>query len=156
MKTIKITTDNVISVVTVPEPTWKGLGDLVGEYMEVVRPYGFMNLDAPEKEKLCMIVNEEGRIIGLELNDVGTFLYNDTPTPLPCEPVVGDILVMMEGFVDGEPDVIGLDDEQIEIIKAALKDKFHFLKEETNETNKGSRNQTDRIMFCGSEQQRDC
>lgn len=131
MKAIKITTDDVISVVTVPEPTWKGMGDLVGGHFEHVRPYGFMNLDVPEKEKLCMIVNEEGRLIGLDGNIVGSHLYNDVPASwVPWEPIVGDILIMMEGFVDGEPDIVGLDDKQIEIVKAALIGKFEFLKEE--------------------------
>ena len=64
MKAIKITTaDNVISVVaTVPEPTWKGMGELVGGGLfEIVRPWGLYNLDTPYKEQLCMIVNEEGQ-----------------------------------------------------------------------------------------------
>ena len=135
MKAIKITTDNVISVVTVPEPTWKGMGQLVGGYFEHVRPHGFVNLDVPEKENLCMIVNGEGRIIGLELNDVGSHLYND----LPChkgfdfEPVVGDILILTEGFVHGEPDIVGLSDEQLIIVRIALKEKFDYLMEVTEE-----------------------
>ena len=132
MKAIKITTDNVISVVTVPEPTWKGLGELVGGYFETVWPWGLYNLDTPYKEQLIMIVNEEGRLIGLKTNRVGSFLYNDLPDSVVYyEPIVGDILIMMEGFVDGEPDIVGLDEEQIEVVMAALKDKFNYLKEET-------------------------
>lgn len=135
MKAIKITTDNEIKVVTVPEPTWKGMGQLVGGHFEHVRPWGLYNLDTPYKKSLCMIVNEEGRLIGLEHNLVGTALYNNTPTPLGFEPIVGDILIMTEGFVNGEPDIIGLDDEQIEIVKKALKNNFKYLTEEIYETN---------------------
>lgn len=134
MKAIKITTNDVISVVEVPEPTWRGMGQLVGGYFEHVRPYGFMNLDVPEKEKLCMIVNEEGRLIGLDINRAGSHFYNDLPyLNTDWEPIVGDILIMAEGFVDGEPDIVGLDDGQIEIVKAALMEKFKFLKEVINE-----------------------
>jgi hypothetical protein len=135
MKAIKITTDNEIKVVTVPEPTWKGMGQLVGGHFEHVRPWGLYNLDTPYKGSLCMIVNEEGRLIGLEHNLVGTALYNNTPTPLGFEPIVGDILIMTEGFVNGEPDIIGLDEEQLEIVKKALKNNFKYLTEEVYETN---------------------
>lgn len=136
MKAIKITTDDVISVVTVPEPTWKGMGELVGGRFEHVRPWGLYNLDTPFKEQLCMIVNEEGRLIGLDENIVGSHLYNDVPSAwVPWEPIVGDILIMAEGYVDGEPDIVGLDDEQIKIVGAALMKVFEFLKEELNETN---------------------
>ena len=133
MKAIKITTDDVISVVTVPEPAWKGMGELVGGHFEHVRPWGLYNLDTPYKKQLCMIVNEEGRLIGLDYNSLGSALYNDIPTAFPYDPIVGDILIMAEGFVDGEPDIVGLDDEQIEIVKEALIKKFEFLKEVRNE-----------------------
>lgn len=131
MHAIKITTTDQISVVPVPvpEPTWKGMGQLVGGYFEHVRPWGLMNLQVPEKEKLCMIVNGEGRIIGLKPNLVGSLLYNDTPTPTGYKPVVGDILIMAEGFKNGEPDIVGLTNEQIIVVFKALKSKFNFLKE---------------------------
>jgi hypothetical protein len=133
MKAIKITTDNVISVVTVPEPTWKGMGELVGGLFEIVRPWGLYNLDTPYKEQLCMIVNEEGRLIGLDGNVIGSYLYNDLPSShkgFGFEPIVGDILIMAEGFVDGEPDIVGLDDEQLKVVMTALKNKFKYLMEE--------------------------
>lgn len=132
MKAIKISTDDVISVVDIQEPTLEGIHKHVGGFMEIVRPWGFMKLEVPEKEKLCMIVNEEGRLIGLDLNEVGSFIYNDTPAPFSWEPIVGDVLIMAEGFVDGEPDIVGLDDTQIDIVKAALKGKFEYLTEEEN------------------------
>lgn len=130
MKAIRITTDNVISVVTVPEPTYLGLGELVGGgFFEVVRPWGLYNLNTPYREQLIMLVNEEGKLLELDENKVGSLLYNDTPYPLYWEdPIVGDILILTEGFVDGEPDIVGLSDEQIEILMAALMKKFKFLK----------------------------
>lgn len=129
MKAIKITTDNEISAVTVPEPTWQGMGQLVGGSFETVRPWGLYNLDTPYKEQLLIIVNEEGRIIGLEQNPTGTILYNETPKFMGFEPIVGDILIMAEGFVNGEPDIVGLDDEQLQVVMTALKNKFKYLTE---------------------------
>lgn len=126
MKAIKITTKNMLSVVTVPELTWKGLGQLVGGHFETVRPWGFMNLNVPFKENLCMIVNEEGRCIGLDLNEVGSILYNEIPLP-GFEPIVGDILIMSEGFENGEPSIIGLNDELVQALIQELINKFDFL-----------------------------
>lgn len=136
MKAIKITTDNEISAVTVPEPTWQGMGQLVGGSFETVRPWGLYNLDTPYKGQLLMLVNREGRLIWLERNIVGTALYNNTPTSTRFEPIVGDILIMAEGFVNGEPDIVGLDDEQQQVVVTALKNKFKYLTEvKEDETN---------------------
>lgn len=135
MKAIKITTDNEISTVTVPEPTWKGMGQLVGGHFETVRPWGLYDLNTPYKEQLLMLVNREGRLIWLERNIVGTALYNNTPTSTRFEPIVGDILIMTEGFVNGELDIVGLDDEQLHVVMTALKNKFKYLTEVEDEIN---------------------
>jgi len=127
MKAIKITTNNVISVIDIQEPTLKGMQAHVGGIIEIVRPYGLNELNVPGKESLIMIVNEEGRCIGLPLNKTGSHLYNDSPY-VGFEPIVGDILFMAEGFVDGEPDIIALEDDQIEALLVELKNKFIFLK----------------------------
>ena len=129
MRAIKITTDNLISIAEVPEPTWQGLGQLVGGRFEIVRPWGLYTLSTPYKTSLIMLVNEEGRIKGLDTNATGTLLYNDTPALKGVEPIVGDILMVAEGFANGEPDIVGLYDEQIITVWRALKNKFRFLKE---------------------------
>ena len=127
MKAIKITTNNVISVIDIQEPTLKGMQELVGGLIETVKPYGLYELNVPAKENLLMIVNEEGRCVGLPLNKSGSHLYNDGP--YLGDPIVGDILIMAEGFVDGEPDIIGLEDEQVQALYRELKNRFSFLKE---------------------------
>lgn len=127
MKAIKITTDEVISVVDIQEPTLKGMQEQVGGYIQTVRGYDLNDLDVPEKHNLLMIVNEEGKLGELPYNEVASDLVDDV--------IVGDILIMTEGFVNGEPDIIGLDDEQIEIVKKALKNNFKYLTEEVYETN---------------------
>jgi len=130
VKAIKITTNNVISVIDIQEPTLKGMQKEVDGHIEVVRPYGLSELNVPQKETLIMIVNEEGRCIGLPLNKTGSHLYNDNPY-VGFEPIVGDILFLAEGFVDGEPDLVGLEDDQVESLMIELKNKFEFLQEET-------------------------
>lgn len=101
MKGIVVTTSNTMYVKDFVEPLYKSLGKEVGGYIEVVHPG---ELKAP----LAMIVNEEGRLEGLPQNAFGSFLYG---TPIHGEPIVGNIIILQEGFVNGERDIIGLDDD---------------------------------------------
>ncbi len=133
MKVIKVTKNNELSVVLVPEPTYKGLAELVkGDLFEVVRPRGLKDIPIPYKN-IVMIVDEEGRCRGKAYNKLGSELYNGGITSINFEPIAGDILILAEGFVDGEPDIVGLDDVQIAVISAALLNKFDYLEVE-NET----------------------
>lgn len=131
MKAIKITTNNVISIIDIPEQSLWGMQEHVGGPIETVRPFGLSLLDVPGDKNLLMIVNEEGRCIGLDMNKAGSSLYNDGINyPFTgFEPIVGDILFMAEGFVDGEPDIVGLEDDQIIALFQELKSRYSFLKE---------------------------
>lgn len=111
MKAIKITTDDVISVVDIQEPTLKGMQEQVGGNIEIVRPYGLYELDVPQSESLIMICNEDGKFQDLEENEIGTEFYGAM-----FDVVVGNVLIMSEGFVNGEPDIVGLDDEQVKVL----------------------------------------
>lgn len=101
MKGIVVTTSNTMYVKDFVEPLYKSLGKEVGGRIEVVHP---RELRVP----LNMIVNEEGRLEGLPQNALGSFLYG---TPIHGEPIVGNIIILQEGFVNGERDIIGLDDD---------------------------------------------
>lgn len=101
MKGIVVTTSNTMYVKDFGEPLYKSLGKEVGGHIEVVHP---RRLEAP----FIMIVNEEGRLEGLPLNTLGSFLYG---APIHGEPIVGNIIILQEGFVNGEWDIIGLDDD---------------------------------------------
>jgi len=116
MKAIKITTDDLILAVDIQEPSLEGMQEQVAGHIEVVRPFGFTYLEVPDNKSLLMIVNEEGRCIGLPDNDIGSLLYNVNDSDDDWEPIVGDVLIMAEGFVDGEPDIVGLTDEQVQAL----------------------------------------
>ena len=106
MKGIVITTDNHASVVDFAEPLYQTVGGAVGGYIEIVKPCGL-------KHPLVMIVNEEGKLIDLPVNIYGSALYR---TSLFGETIVGNNVIMQEGFVDGEPDIIGLPDATIDAL----------------------------------------
>lgn len=128
MKAIKITTDDVISVVDIQEPTLNVMQEHLGGFIEIVRPYGFYGLDVPGSKFLIMVINENGKNEGLEENTVASDLYDST-----YDDIVGDVLIMAEGFVDGEPDIVGLTDEQVQALMDNLKNIYGL--EEEDETN---------------------
>ncbi len=84
-------------------PLYKTVGETVGGYIEIVHP---KRLEAP----FVMIVNEEGPLRGLPLNSVGSVLYE---TDIHGSPIVGDVVIMKEGYTNKGPDIIGLSDEEV-------------------------------------------
>ena len=110
MKGVVVTTDVEVRVEDFEEPLYKTVGAAVGGYIEHVRP---MRL----KEPFCMIVNEEGRLHKLPINLVGSFFYG---TDFHNEPIVGNIVIMKDGYRNGEPDIVGLDDTEIERVQNSI------------------------------------
>lgn len=105
MKGLVITTENKMQVREFDEPAYETIGKTVGGWIEVVHP---KLLPAP----YCMIVNEEG----LPLNLFGCILYD---TVRHGNPIVGDIVILKEGFTTpGERDFIGLDEDDIKFLGA--------------------------------------
>ena len=88
MKGLVITTENKMQVREFDEPAYETIGKTVGGWIEVVHP---KLLPAP----YCMIVNEEGLLLGLPLNLFGCILYD---TVRHGNPIVGDIVILKEGF----------------------------------------------------------
>ena len=116
-KVIVCTTDNDICLreLTVRDGmVLDGLQEIVGGYIEVVHPIG---LDRP----YCMVVNEEGRLIGLEKNVIGSLVYGML---IHGEPIVGNIAILKDGWRNGERDIVGLDEDDIprvcEMLERAL------------------------------------
>lgn len=110
MKGLVITTDNLMRIEEFTAPFYKSIGRVVGGYIEIVHPRG---LTSP----YCMVVNEEGLLIGLPLNLFGSILYE---TFRHGNPIVGNIVLLKEGFVEGERDFIGLDDDDIRTLAALV------------------------------------
>lgn len=64
-----------------------------------------------------MIVNEEGLLCSLLLNPVGCALYDTLGCGIP---IVGTIVLMKEGIVNGELDIVGLDDHDIQTLSSMM------------------------------------
>ena len=112
MKGIVVTTDLEIRIEEFSDPLYKTVGSAVGGYIEHVKP-------ARLRHPYCMIVNEEGRLLDLPLNYVGSYFYG---TDQHGEPIVGNIVIMKAGYRGGEPDIVGLNDVEAEQIKDVIID----------------------------------
>ena len=112
MKGIVVTTDLEIRIEEFSDPLYKTVGSAVGGYIEHVKP-------ARLRHPYCMIVKEEGRLLDLPLNYVGSYFYG---TDQHGEPIVGNIVIMKDGYRGGEPDIVGLSDVEAEQIKDVIID----------------------------------
>ena len=113
---IRITTTNRISIVELRVINGSMLEDLqcaVGGWIEIVRG---MYLPDP----LRIICNEEGALRGLPLNRAASLLYGSD--------IVGDVLLMVQGWRDREPDIVGLTDGLAEEICNKMLRRFPFLR----------------------------
>lgn len=112
MKGVVVTTDLEIRIEEFSDPLYKTVGSAAGGYIEHVKP-------ARLRHPYCMIVNEEGRLLDLPLNYVGSYFYG---TDQHGEPIVGNIVIMKDGYRGGEPDIVGLNDVEAEQIKDVIVD----------------------------------
>ena len=108
MKGIVFTHDEKMYVKEFDQPLYKSVGEVVGGYIEVVHPRGL-------REPLCFICNEEGLLEGLPMNLIGSLWYG---TQHHGHPIVGNIVVMKEGWTDDGPDIVGLEEQDILLVKS--------------------------------------
>lgn len=110
MKGVVITSDGKMYVKDFTNPLYQSVGAVVGGWIEIVHAKG---LKAP----YCFVVNEEGLLKGLPVNLIGCAWYQTWKHGCP---IVGNLVVLKDGIVDGEPDIVGLDAEEIREIKTMV------------------------------------
>lgn len=76
---------------------------LDGSFYEIVRIRNIGN-------KYIMLVDDEGVLKHLRLNPVASELYG---IRIHGCPIVGNAVIMREDLVDGEPDIVGLTDDDL-------------------------------------------
>lgn len=113
MKTVKVTTDNKISIIDVDFDDFRSIQQAIGGRFETVRTQ--LMADCFKDPSVIMLVDEEGLIKGLPLNPVGSALYRGT--------IAGDLVFAK---TQGE-DIIAPNDP--EALKDRLLHTFIGLKE---------------------------
>lgn len=121
MKTLKITTDNKISIIDL-DFDHESLREEVGGYVELVRT---QKLRDYFKTKVVMIVDEEGLVKNLPMNPMGCYFYD---TDKHGNPIVGDVILgLLVGF---DMHVTGLGDRDSEQWMEKMLKDFPKLEEE--------------------------
>ena len=116
---IVITTDNELSIRPTTENTMlDDLQKIVGGRIETVR---CLRLGPP----YLLICNEEGLMMDLPYNPVASNLYGED---MHGNPIVGDISIVKDGYRDGEPDIVGLTEDEAKELFRKLGGKYSVLK----------------------------
>lgn len=106
MLVVHVPTNGKPHKVNIPDDdTLHGLHDLVGGFIEIVRPQLL-------PRDWVMVVDDEGKLKDYPVNVLGTILYNS-----PWDTINGDLVLVREDMVPDEegfmvPDLVGLTDEQ--------------------------------------------
>ena len=104
------------------EPLYKTVGRTVSGNIEIVRPH---RLPRP----YCMIVNEDGLLLALPINEIGSGIYGYNVHGMI---VMGDVVIMKEGICNGEPDIIGLTETDIRYLRDWLMEAYGDKIQEVN------------------------
>lgn len=106
MKVVTVTHDLKIGFTELDKPLYKSAGEIVGGWIEIVRPRGL-------QRPYVMIVNEEFLLLDLPRNEIGCYLYQ---TYDHGHPICGNFLILKE---QGE-DLVGLMDTEIIQVMGAM------------------------------------
>ena len=117
MKTIKISTNNEVSVIDVDFNDFRSIKNAIGGYFETVKTQKMWDYF---KRAMMFLADEEGHLKKLPLNQLGIYFYD---TERHGWPIAGDIILAVPF---GEY-IIGIDD--VEVLKLKLLKDFKFLKE---------------------------
>lgn len=133
MKLIKITTDNEISVHEFPEGNYseqnEALADLIGpkcrlcEHVMPNRLYkelgGSNKVGKAKGSCVSMLVDEEFLYHDLDMNGVGSFLYE---TDKHGSPIMGNILIVGDPWTGDGIDFCGMSEQQFNILYPKLEE----------------------------------
>lgn len=116
-KVIKITPQLEVVELECPEPlSYHFFQEQIGGMIERVRPKRLYSLlkKAGLPDNYCILVDEEGLLKNLDLNDIGCFLYE---TDKHGYPIVGPLLIVKETYED----FVAMNEEEYESILAIIK-----------------------------------
>lgn len=124
MKTVKVTTDNKISVIDVNLNDYRSITKAIGrscELFETVRTQFMLHYFEGNMGDMIMMVDESGLLKRLPVNKLGSIFYG---APVHGYAIVGDIIFGVRSFEDI------VVPEDAEALKKKLLEDFDFLEEE--------------------------
>jgi hypothetical protein len=88
------------------EPLYREVGETVGGWLETIP----IELHMPV-EGLMMVGNEEARLKDLPYNPLASFLYGAF---VHGSPVHGNVVILKRGYRNGELDIVGLEEQELQ------------------------------------------
>ena len=120
-KGVVVTTDGRAYVKEFGYPLHRSCESTLGGRIETVYPKGLAR-------PYLMLVNEEGILMDLLTNSVGSYLYG---THYHGYRIAGNIILMKDGYRNGERDIVGLtEDEAEKLMDMVLKLPFGVVRGE--------------------------
>ena len=121
MKTVKVTTKNVVSIIDVDFDNYKDIQRAIGGHFETVHTQ--LMADYFKDPSVIMLVDEDGHHKELTENAIGTSFLAPAPRTKCVVPIVGDLIFAQ---ISGE-DIVAPDDA--EQLKLMILNRFVGLKE---------------------------
>ena len=103
--------------VRVLKDSFHELQEIVGGFIEIVAP-----MELRTHPRVRMIVNENFIHLGLPFNLFASYLYGYGSH---SDPILGTAVFAYQGWVDGEPDIVGLPDDELAYLKSLYSRLFH-------------------------------
>lgn len=104
-KALIIKVDGTMEEKHLEKPLYRSLNSEVGGWIEFVRPAtGIL------AKGMVMVVNEEGLLLGLDLNPIGTVIYG-------AGPIVGNVVILREEWKGLEIDTVSLSAEDVDRLR---------------------------------------
>lgn len=101
------------------EPLYREAGETVGGWLETIP----IELHLPV-DKVLMVGNEEARLEDLPFNPLASFLYG---TFIHGSPIHGNVVLLKQGVRNGEPDIVGLEEPELQKVLSKLYALFDFV-----------------------------
>ena len=127
MKTVKVTTDNIVSVIDIDFDNYREIQKAIGGHFETVHTLQMEKYFGDPS--IIMLVDEEGLLKSLPMNSFGSLMYGLLEHG---HPIVGDLILAK---IAGE-DITAPDD--VELIKDKILRDFPVMKEDKNGTDYSS------------------
>ena len=109
---LKLDTNGDVTKVGFPEEhDFRWYSKQIGcEWIEIVRPRGY---------QYVLVIDEEGKLKENKVNPIASVMYGILEHG---EPIVGTALLMKEDFIDGELDLVGLSEEESDLVMSRIKE----------------------------------
>ncbi len=119
MKGVVIGQNGKVEVKNFGEPLHETVGEAVGGYIETVHPRGL-------PEPYLLVCDENARFNpDRNTNWIASYWYGVSIHGIN---ILGNVVVMKDGYINGEPDIVGLDDGDIKQIKGLIAHASRVLK----------------------------